>query len=84
LLGFVLGLCSFFALVVTIGESWYEYLQSKWVETTAQIHECRLETNRGANQSTVNIGCRIDFRVGGEDIVIKVSSRATRPGRSQA
>jgi hypothetical protein len=81
LFGFFLGLCSLFALVVTIGEGWYEYSQSRWVETTAQIHECRLETREGDRESPVSIECRIGFRAGGEDIVTKVSSRSARPGQ---
>jgi uncharacterized protein DUF3592 len=80
LLGFFFGLCSLLALVVTIGEGWYEYSQSKWTPVTANILECQLETSHGANQDLVTIACRIGFRAGGEDIVTKVSSRGTRPG----
>jgi hypothetical protein len=81
LFGFFLGLCSLFALVVTTGEGWYEYSQSKWVETTAQIQQCRLEAYEANRESPVSIECRIDFRAGGEDIVTKVFSRSARPGQ---
>ena len=70
-----------FALVVSIGEGWHEYSESKWVETTAQIHQCRLQSYQGDRKSPVTISCRIGFRAGGEDVVTKVTSRSTRPGQ---
>jgi hypothetical protein len=66
---------------VTIGEGWYEYSESKWVETAALIHQCRLETYEGDRKSPVSIECRIGFRSGGVDIVTKVFSRSATPGQ---
>ena len=76
LFGFFLGLCSLFTLVVTIGEGWYEYSQSRWMETTARIQECGLENSPGDDKGRVSIACRIGFTVRGEDIVARVSSRS--------
>ena len=79
LFGFFLGLCSLFALVVTIGESWYEYAQSKWVVTTARIQQCQLEDLQDRDESSVGISCRIGFAVNGDEMVAQVWSRSMRP-----
>lgn len=70
------GLCSIFALVVTLGEGWQERAQARWPEATARVQSCGVEIYRRRAQ-TYWIECRITYLVGDEEIGSEVHSRST-------
>jgi hypothetical protein len=48
LLGVFAGLCTIFALVVTVVETWQEHAEAQWPETTARVDRCYLhQTSTG-------------------------------------
>jgi len=73
LMGFFAGLCTMFALVVTVLEAWHEHPQAHWPEATATIQRCGVDVQEGY----CYIDCRICYRVGAEEIVTNVRSRST-------
>src|ERR1700739_277713 len=49
LLGLFAGLCTIFALIVTVAEGWQEHSQAQWPEATAHIEKCYLhQSSTGA------------------------------------
>jgi hypothetical protein len=43
-LGLFAGLCSTFALVVTMAEAWQEHAQAQWPVATARVERCGLHS----------------------------------------
>jgi len=75
-LGLFTGLCSIFALVVTVAEGWQEHAQAQWPETTARVQTCGVDlyTHR---PEAYWIDCLVSYSVGAEEVVAKVHSRST-------
>ena len=48
LLGLLAGVCTIFALVVTLAEGWQEALQAKWPQATARVQRCSVEEHHGS------------------------------------
>src|SRR5215470_16610871 len=80
LLGLFAGLCTIFALVVSIAESWQEHQRAKWPQATARIQRCGVDQHEGfrgdSPRYTARITCRISYLVGNEEIITKISSRS--------
>ena len=75
-LGLFAGLCSIFALVVTVAEGWQEHAQSQWPEATERVQRCGVDIYTHRSESYW-IDCRISYLVGGEEIATVVHSRST-------
>lgn len=75
-LGLFSGLCSIFALIVTVAEGWQEHAQAQWPEATARVQNCGADLYSHGSESYW-IDCRISYLVGDEEIVTKVHSRST-------
>jgi len=79
-LGLFAGLCSIFALVVTLAEGWQEHAQAQWPEVTARVQSCSVDIYTRRSEAYW-IDCRISYLVGGlggdEEIVAEVHSRTT-------
>lgn len=76
LLALFLGLCTVFALVVTIAQAWQEHLQAQWPEATALVQRCGLNIYTHKHLS-YRIDCSVGYKVRGELIVSHVYSRST-------
>lgn len=76
LLGLFAGLCTVFALVVTIAEAWQEHKQAQWPEVSARIVQCGLHIYTHRRES-YRIDCSVSYRVGDEENVAHVYSRST-------
>jgi hypothetical protein len=70
------GLCSMFALVVTVAQGWQEHAQARWPGTTAFVQRCGLDIYTQKREAYW-IDCRIRYLVDAEEIVTKVHSRST-------
>ena len=75
-LGFLAGLCTVFALLVTAAEGWVERAQAQWPPATARIQRCGLDIYTRKPESYW-IDCSLSYTVGGEEIVAHVHSRST-------
>jgi hypothetical protein len=74
LLGLFAGLCTIFALVVTVAEGWQEHAQQQWPETTARVDKCGLHQSRNGRRDRYYIDCRLTYIVGAEEFVTKIYS----------
>ena len=74
LVGFVAGLCTLFALVVTVAEGWQEHAQAQWPETTARVDRCYLHQTSTRKRDRYYIDCRLSYAVGTEQIAAHVYS----------
>ena len=79
LMGFFAGLCTIFALVVTVAEAWQEHNQAQWPVATSRIQGCDLDPVSTGSRDKYYIRCRLSYVVGGEEVVAKVYSRSV-PG----
>jgi hypothetical protein len=75
-LGLFAGLCSIFALVVTVAQGWQEHAQAQWPQATALVQQCGLDIYIHRPEAYW-INCRIRYLVGAEEIVTTVHSRST-------
>jgi len=75
-LGLLAGLCSIFALVVSLAEGCQEHAQAQWPEAMARVQTCGVDIYMQEPESYW-IDCRISYLVGAEEIVTKVHSRIT-------
>jgi len=75
-LGLLAGLCSIFALVVSLAEGCQEHAQAQWPEAMAHVQTCGVDIYMHQPESYW-IDCRISYLVGAEEIVTKVHSRIT-------
>jgi len=74
LLGLFAGLCTIFALVVTVAEGWQEHSQAQWPEATAHIEKCYLHQSSTGRRNRNYIDCRLSYVVGAEEFVTKIYS----------
>jgi hypothetical protein len=74
LLGLFAGLCTIFALVVTVAEGWQEHAQQQWPETTARVDKCGLHQSSSGRRDQYYIDCRLTYIVGTEEFVTKIYS----------
>jgi Protein of unknown function (DUF3592) len=75
------GLCTVFALIVTVAEGWQEHAQAQWPETTARVENCYLHETSADRREHYYIDCRLSYVVGDHEFVAKVFSR-NAPSRS--
>jgi len=74
LLGLFAGLCTIFALIVTVAEGWQEHSQAQWPEATAHIEKCYLHQSSTGRRDRYYIDCRLSYVVGAEEFVTKIYS----------
>jgi Protein of unknown function (DUF3592) len=70
------GLCTIFALVVTVIQAWIEHNQAQWPEVTAQVKKCEMAVYRSRSLSYW-IACSLTFDVGGEPVLAHFHSGNT-------
>jgi len=75
-MGLFAGLCTLFALVVTVGEGWQEHVHAQWPAATARIQSCGLGPVSSRRNAYYGINCRLSYLVGSEQIEAKVYSRS--------
>ena len=84
LLGTFAGLCTVFALIVSVADKWQEHAQESWPEVTAIVERCSVDPYvplESASRDPVwHIGCRIGFRADSTQIETRIRSRSTAPG----
>jgi Protein of unknown function (DUF3592) len=73
-LGAFAGLCSVFALVVTVAQAWQEHTQAQWPRTTAHVARCYLHQTSTRGRNRYYIDCRLSYAVGAEQIEAHVYS----------
>ena len=73
-LGLFAGLCTIFALIVTVAEAWQEHAETQWPEVTANVDECYLHQTSTGRRDRYYIDCRLSYAVGAEQIVAHVYS----------
>ncbi len=71
------GLCTVFALVVTVAEGWVEQGQAQWPQATARIQRCGVDIFTH-NPESYWIDCSLSYTVRGREILSHVHS-LTRP-----
>jgi hypothetical protein len=74
LLGLFAGLCSIFALVVTVAEGWKEHAQAQWPVATARVERCGLHQTSSGRRDWYYIDCRLSYVVGAQEILTRVYS----------
>lgn len=74
LLGIFAGLCTIFALVVTVAEAWQGHVEAQWPETTAHVDRCYLHQTSTRKRDRYYIDCRLNYAVGPEQIAAHVYS----------
>jgi uncharacterized protein DUF3592 len=74
LLGLFAGLCTIFALVVTVAEAWQEHAEARWPEMTAHVDRCYLHQTSTGRRDRYYIDCRLSYAVGAEQVVTNVYS----------
>lgn len=95
LLGLFAGLCTVFALVVTLAEGWQEHARAQWPEVMARVDRCRLHETSTGRREKYYIHCPLSYAVGAEQIVVNIYSgnapspkpgntHSTRSGRSKS
>jgi hypothetical protein len=78
--GLFFGLCTIFALVVTVGQGWIEHSQQSWPEATATITDCdvvpyyRYDRNRSG---ILLIECKIRYLAGDNSVETKLRSASS-------
>lgn len=74
-LGFFAGLCTIFAMVVTIAEGWQEHSQAQWPETTARVEQCRMRQTSTGRRQAYYVDCQLSYVVGNEGTLTRLYSR---------
>jgi len=74
LLGIFAGLCTIFALVVTVAEAWQEHTEAQWPETVARVDRCYLHQTSTRRRDRYYIDCLLSYAVGTEQIAAHVYS----------
>jgi Protein of unknown function (DUF3592) len=75
-----LGLCTLFALVVTVAQAWEEQAESQWPQLTATVDRCGLRQASTKNRNQYYIRCLLRYEIGFEQLTGRVSSVSV-PGR---
>jgi len=73
--GLTAGLCTVFALVVTVANAWVEHAQAQWPSVTAHVQKCGLDIYIHKRE-TYWIDCSISYVVRGEEIASHVHSHS--------
>lgn len=60
------GLCTVFALVVTVAQAWQENLQARWPEAAARVDQCGLVRTSSGRRGKFYIRCRVNYALGAE------------------
>jgi len=81
LLGLFAGLCTIFALIVTVAEGWQEHVQAQWPEATARVEKCYLHQTSSGRRDRYYIDCRLAYVAEDHEFVAKVYSRSV-PSRA--
>lgn len=68
------GLCTVFALVVTVAQAWQEHVQARWPEVTARVDDCGLTRSSTRQRGMYYICCRVSYAVGAEQHAAKIYS----------
>src|SRR5450432_3157547 len=71
-----LGLCTAFALVVTVEEASQEHRQERWPEVTARVDKCGLSRSSTGRRQKFRIRCRLSYAVGAEQHAVNFYSRS--------
>jgi len=74
LLGLFAGLCTIFALVVTVAQAWQDHAEARWPEVTARVDRCRLHQTSTGRRDRYYIDCRLGYAVGAEQVVANIYS----------
>jgi Protein of unknown function (DUF3592) len=69
------GLCTIFALVVTVAEAWQEHAQTRWPEAIAHVERCGMVQTSTGRRNNYYIRCRLIYAVGDEQNVATIYSR---------
>ena len=84
LLGIFAGLCTVFALIVSVADKWQEHVQESWPEVTAIVERCSVDPYvliESARRDPVwHIGCRIGYGADSTQIETRIRSRSTASG----
>ena len=78
-----LGLCTVFALVVTVVQAWQEHAQSQWPLVTATVDQCGIRPTSTRQRHRYYIRCGLRYELGFEQLTARVYS-ASVPGREVA
>jgi hypothetical protein len=78
------GLCTMFALIVTVSDGWREHAQESWPGVVATIEHCRVDQHipleRGNRGLVWYVKCSINYLAGGSSIETSIRSRSTGSG----
>ena len=82
LLALFAGLCTAFALIVSIADVWREHVQKSWPEVTATIERCSVDPYVPMRRRTPvwYIRCRIAYVAGDHKIETIIRSRTATSG----
>lgn len=69
------GLCTVFALVVTVPQAWQEHAQAQWPQATASVEKCRLLQTSTRGRLRYYVDCRLSYVVGNAQVQTKLYSR---------
>lgn len=75
-LGLLAGVCTIFALIVTMVQDWQEHVHAQWPEATAHVQRCGLEIYTHKHES-YRIDCTVSYDAQGEAMVAHLYSRST-------
>ena len=78
-----LGLCTLFALVVTLVQAWQEHAQSQWPQVMATVDQCGLTRTSTRQRNQFYIRCRLRYELGFEQLAARIYS-ASVPSREVA
>ncbi|MFZ0881798.1 MAG: DUF3592 domain-containing protein [Candidatus Acidiferrales bacterium] len=68
------GLCTVFALVVTVAEAIQEHLQAQWPVVTARVDDCDMTRSSTRQRQMFYIRCRLSYTIGAEQHAAKIYS----------
>jgi hypothetical protein len=82
LLGAFAGLCTLFALIVSVADGVRETTQKSWPQATATIENCSVEPHVPLRRhgAVWQIQCRIHYRADSDEIEASIGSRNTTSG----
>lgn len=84
LLGIFAGLCTVFALIVSVADKWQEHAQERWPEVTAIVERCSVDPyvplESTSRDPVWHIGCRIGYPADSTQIETRIRSHSTASG----
>lgn len=72
--GLFAGLCTIFALVVTVAQGWQEHAEEQWPQVTAQVDTCGMAQSSTGRRDRYHIDCCFSYTVGAEHFVARAYS----------